>query len=394
MKLLIVSPQPEHPPVDAFRVFRALGEELSRRGHTVDYFIEPGKIKPIDASTENPATGTGSLGRGLKLATHLTGVCRQRGYDFILTAASLGWCLSTWRQWLLPSQTKILSWHGGHTALKGDAHSELEANKNSSQRHSTNWKERLGHWVTKKALETQDGYFFNATEAPVRVLKEHPDTAQQKLLYLPSGVANSYYFPERHHRADGQHQPSRLLMVGPWAEHNKNLIESFVRLHQNHPHLCLTIGKPGINPEQLLAAFPSQVQPAIRVMPNLNEAELIKAYQQHDIYLQPTPIEGGVPLSLLEAMAAAMPVVADEAPGVRDVLQHYENGLLIPPRDGNALEQSITHLLESPDLYRNLGETAYDYVSRYYTWRQVSDIFEEKLFQILENRLINHFGGD
>lgn len=380
MKLLIVSPQPEHPPADAFRVFRALGDELSRRGHTVDYFVEPGQPPSPNASQHQ------TVSRGLKIAAHLNTVCKRRGYDFLLTAASLGWCLSTFRQLLLSPHTKVLSWYGGANALQPDDNTETSENAPDPKIITPTWRERLTRWVGKKTLATQDGYFFSATEAPVQVLAEHPEAEQQKLLYLPNGVANHYYYPERHQGEPGLFTPSRLMCMGSWTPQQQTLSETFARLHQQKPELRLSIIKPGLSPEEVLADFPTETHEAITVRPNLNEAELVAAYRQHDIYLQTAPMEGGVPLSLLEAMAAAMPVVADDAPGVRDVLKHYENGLLIPSQDGNALEQSITHLLESPDLYRSLGENAYDYVSRYYTWRQVSDIFEAKLFQMLEEQ--------
>jgi glycosyltransferase involved in cell wall biosynthesis len=389
MKLLIVSPQPEHPPADAFRVFRALGEELSKRGHTVDYFVEPGAPTQAELIAHSPVTPTGAVGRGLRIAAHLNTLCKRRGYDFLLTAASLGWCLSTFRQWLLSPHTKVLSWHGGVMLPQPETPSGTNFSEQVHDPASLSWREKLARWAGKKAWETQDGYFFSATEAPEHVLAKHPEAEQQKVLYLPNGVANHYYFPERHQGQSAQRQPSRLLLSGPWDLLSNNpqasIIQTFTRMHEHRPDLKLSILKPGVSGEQVLSDFPPQVREAVTVLPDLDEPELIFAYQQHDIYLQAAPGGGGVPLSLLEAMAAAMPVVADDAPGVRDIIKHYENGLLIPAQDGNALEQSITHLLESPDLYRNLGENAFDYVSRYYTWRQVSDIFEAKLLQLQES---------
>jgi len=372
-------------------VFRALGEELSRRGHTVDYFVEPGQSRQRSAiqsvqGVQNPLATAGTMTRGLRIAAHLNTLCKRRGYDFLLTAASLGWCLSTFRQWLLSPHTKVLSWHGGVNLSPLETPSEVAAEEAPGDQSPHSWREKLACWAGKMAWQTQDGYFFSATEAPVHVLAKHPEAEQEKLLYLPNGVANHYYFPERHQGPSAEKPPSRLLMQGPWSSRQNTLIETFTRLRQQRPELKLSIVKPGVSVEQILSDFPTEAHEAVTVLPELDEAELVFAYQQHDIYLQPALPEGGVPLALLEAMAAAMPVVADDAPGVRDVLKHYENGLLIPSQDGNALEHSITHLLESPELYRNLGENAYDYVSRYYTWRQVSDIFEAKLIQLQQGQ--------
>jgi len=386
MKLLIVSPQPEHPPLDAFRVFRALAEELSMRGHTVDYFVEPDP-EPREITFSNNVTPTRIFGRGLQLATRLQSSCKRRKYDFLLTAASLGWCLSTFRQWFLCPHTQVLAWHGGTDALPDTSVQPDHSTVNhASTAKQARWGERLTRWAEKKALETLDGHFYSTTEAPIQVLANHPEVRQHKLFYLPNGVANHYYYPERHQAQARLDLPLRLLTLGSWVDVNASLIDAFIRLHGQYPQLRLSAIQPGMPMEKLLNYFPSAVQTSVSILPDLTESERVAAYRQHDIYLQTGVNVSGVPLSLLEGMASAMPVVADDSPGVRDILTHYENGLIIPREDSTALEQSVTHLVENPDLYRNLGENAYDYVSRYYTWRQVSDIFEAKLFQLQEAR--------
>jgi glycosyltransferase involved in cell wall biosynthesis len=75
------------------------------------------------------------------------------------------------------------------------------------------------------------------------------------------------------------------------------------------------------------------------------------------IFVQPSDWEG-FPVAVVEAMAAARPVVATDVAGVGEVLDHDVNGLLIPRGDARALADSIVRLLDDPSAATRLGEAA------------------------------------
>lgn len=56
----------------------------------------------------------------------------------------------------------------------------------------------------------------------------------------------------------------------------------------------------------------------------------------------------GLPKALLEAAACALPLVATDVPGCREVVRNGENGLLVPPRDAVALAEALAALLADP----------------------------------------------
>ena len=64
----------------------------------------------------------------------------------------------------------------------------------------------------------------------------------------------------------------------------------------------------------------------------------------------------GMPRSVLEAMAAGLPVVATDIRGCREEIVEGETGLLVPPRDPAALASAIASLLDRPDERRRFGE--------------------------------------
>lgn len=85
-----------------------------------------------------------------------------------------------------------------------------------------------------------------------------------------------------------------------------------------------------------------------------------------DIFVLPSLSEG-LPLSLLEAMAANTPVVASRVGGIPEVISHEQNGLLVEPADANALAQHILRLLDNPTLASTLAARAKTDVTAHYS---------------------------
>ena len=64
----------------------------------------------------------------------------------------------------------------------------------------------------------------------------------------------------------------------------------------------------------------------------------------------------GVSRTLIEAAAAGRPIVASDVPGCREVVRDGWNGLLVPPKDPQALAEAIGRLLVDPGLRARMGE--------------------------------------
>ena len=75
-----------------------------------------------------------------------------------------------------------------------------------------------------------------------------------------------------------------------------------------------------------------------------------------DILVHPALMEG-MGISLLQASAAKVPIVASDVGGIPEAVRHGENGLLVPPNDAVALRAAIRKLVHDPALRKRLGET-------------------------------------
>ena len=108
-------------------------------------------------------------------------------------------------------------------------------------------------------------------------------------------------------------------------------------------------------------------------------SEMPAAYASADVFCLPSWWEA-MPLSVLEAMAASLPVVATDVGDVRRLVLHGESGFVVPPRSPQALADALRALLLDPDLRRRAGEAgrrrADQHFSSQVTARAVSDLYE------------------
>ena len=76
-----------------------------------------------------------------------------------------------------------------------------------------------------------------------------------------------------------------------------------------------------------------------------------------DIFAQPSLWEG-LPISLIEALAAGKPIVATDIEGNREIVDPGKTGLIVPPADENALAEALVALALNREFARQLGRNA------------------------------------
>jgi glycosyltransferase involved in cell wall biosynthesis len=74
------------------------------------------------------------------------------------------------------------------------------------------------------------------------------------------------------------------------------------------------------------------------------------------IAVLPTTYGEGVPKALIEAAACARPIVATDVPGCREIVVDGETGILVPPKDTDALLDAIKRLADDGSLRKSMGE--------------------------------------
>jgi glycosyltransferase involved in cell wall biosynthesis len=80
----------------------------------------------------------------------------------------------------------------------------------------------------------------------------------------------------------------------------------------------------------------------------------------------------GLPKVLLEAAASARPTVATDVPGCREIVLHGENGLLVPPRDPEALASALRMLIENKEMRLRMGRRGREIVEAEFSVERVN----------------------
>jgi glycosyltransferase involved in cell wall biosynthesis len=92
--------------------------------------------------------------------------------------------------------------------------------------------------------------------------------------------------------------------------------------------------------------------------------------REFDVFILPSLFEG-FGLVLLEAMAAAKPIVATRVGAIPEIVVDGETGLLVPPRDPIALAQALRHLIMNPGLACDLGRCGRQQLEQRFTVRKM-----------------------
>lgn len=99
------------------------------------------------------------------------------------------------------------------------------------------------------------------------------------------------------------------------------------------------------------------------------------------IFVIPSILESfGV--AAIEASAAGIPVIASKVGGLTEVVLDGKTGILVPPRDPQALAKAISRLLEDPDLRHRMGKAGRRFVLCHYDWYE-STARMERLYESL-----------
>jgi len=133
------------------------------------------------------------------------------------------------------------------------------------------------------------------------------------------------------------------------------LIEAVGQLASDHPDLHLTLVGEGPERTALEAqARDRGLSDRVTFTGYLGQAEVAERLATADIFALPSFAEG-VPVVLMEAMAARVPVIAPRVAGVPELVEDGVSGFCVPPGDLPTLKDRLDTLLRDPDLRASFG---------------------------------------
>jgi glycosyltransferase involved in cell wall biosynthesis len=117
------------------------------------------------------------------------------------------------------------------------------------------------------------------------------------------------------------------------------------------------------------------VETVVQFCGALPRADLVRRFAAADAFVLPSRFEG-LPMAILEAWAAHLPVIATTVGGVLDVCTE-ETALLVPPEDPHALAWAMLGLLRDPKGRERIAENGHRLVREQYTWDAIAKAYAQ-----------------
>jgi phosphatidyl-myo-inositol alpha-mannosyltransferase len=159
-------------------------------------------------------------------------------------------------------------------------------------------------------------------------------------------------------------------------------IAAFNRVLADVPDAVLIVIGEGRDREALGLLTPS-VRERVHLLGALPNRELPPYLAAGDVFVAAATGQESFGIALVEAMAAGLPVVATDIPGYREVVTDGIEGLLVAPRDPEALAAGLVRALTDPDLAVRLGQAGRER-ARSFDWSIVVERLEELYRRAIE----------
>ncbi len=161
------------------------------------------------------------------------------------------------------------------------------------------------------------------------------------------------------------------------------LIKAMKKVVEEYPDACLLIfGEGKIKYSLIAIAEELKIMDRVLFLPSVaNTSEVLR---EIDIFVLPS-LDEGLGLSILEAQACGIPVVASRVGGIPSIVKNNQTGLLVPPGDVDALSGAILKLMDNSRLAVTLGHEGRLTVEEKFDMSRMVEEMEKVYQEVIRN---------
>ncbi len=359
MKIALVAPYDYAYPGGVTEHVRNLAEQFRGRGHEV-HVIAPSSAKSTEPEAEPfihpigrvvPIPTNGSVARitlPLRGYLHVKRILNDQAFDIVHL-----------HEPMMPALPLTVLRHS-HAINVGTFHAFGRTN--------------IGYFYAKPVLRP----FFNKLQGRIAVSGPARDFVARwfpgDYRIIPNGIDYTRFATLVAPIPEFDDDRLDVLFVGRLEKRKglQYLLRAWVLVRREFPRARLLVVGGGRRLESYRRYATEKGWDDVVFAGRVSDEELVRYYQTADIFCAPSTGQESFGVILLEAMAAGRPIVATQIPGYAEVVAHGQEGMLVPPKDAEALAVSLAHLLADAQLRRELGERGRVKAAAY-DWPKIAD---------------------
>lgn len=225
------------------------------------------------------------------------------------------------------------------------------------------------HWDS--ACRYSDGFHVSSSDDS-EFLSSRYGVEEYRIGLISQGIPSQFLEPSIPHGLDSD-RARRLIYIGQFAPFKGPGILGAVvsSVLQRLPDVTMTWICSAAHHHVAGSILAPKILSRVRFLDWMPQNELVQHLDEHGVFLFPSLCEG-FGKAPLEAMSRGLCVVASETGGMRDYIQHEQNGLLFPVGNEKAMEQQVMKLLCNPQFAASISKSARETAVQH-TWANCAE---------------------
>ena len=229
-----------------------------------------------------------------------------------------------------------------------------------------------------RALEMPFIYWSLRKADMVHCVSTHIARAARRLCardvtVVPNGVDTSIFHPYDRYQMRKKlgYSPREKIVVSTSRLTPKNGLDYLIKATAPLGDVKLIIIGDGEQRKHLESLIQDlKLKNRVFLLGTLPHKELPQYLAIADAFCRPS-VNEGFGISFIESMACRIPTIGTAVGGITDIINHGENGILVPPEDAGTLSRALKRVIEDGNLAKQIAERGYQTVREKFTWEKV-----------------------
>jgi len=222
-----------------------------------------------------------------------------------------------------------------------------------------------------RTAEIQESNIFNqadhvvvTTKAICKLIKSY-ELADTKISVIPNYVDTECFKPIKTKKKERDKE--KIIFIGRLSE-EKNLVELLTAIKGLNIDL-LIVGEGPLRNRLQDYAVENDIN--LSFSGNIPNSELPNMINSSSLFILPSLYEGH-PKTLIEAMSCGVPVIGTNVPGIREIIEHRQNGYLCEPTS-SSIRKAIIEVLNDHDLKKKIANNAKNFIKENFSLNIIID---------------------